>query len=73
MNNDEKKKYSELFQKEKEKYKNDIELVKHYLFLDFNGNVHCLSTAYHIYLNQKIIEGLKKALDHKKVKILGLK
>ena len=52
----EKKKYSKLYEDEKVKFKNDIELVRHYLFRDFNDNVFRSPTAYRIFLNEKLRE-----------------
>ena len=46
LKDEEKKKYSKLFEDEKVKFKADIELVRHYLFKDFNDRVHRPPTAY---------------------------
>lgn len=64
----EKKKYSKLYEDEKVKFKNDIELVRHYLFRDFNDNVFRSPTAYRIFLNEKLREGFEQGLDPKDVR-----
>jgi hypothetical protein len=63
-----KKKYIKLYDEEKVKYKNDIELVRHYLFKDFNDTVRSPPTAYRIFLNEKLREGFEKGYDPKEVK-----
>ena len=50
------------------KYKGEIDLVRHYLFKDYNGLVRRPPTAYRIYLNEKLCEGFEKNLDPKDVK-----
>ena len=64
----EKKKYIKLYEDEKLKYKNDMELVRHYLFKDFNDTVRSAPTAYRIFLNEKLREGFEKGFDPKEVK-----
>ena len=64
----EKKKYIKLYEDEKLKYKNDMELVRHYLFKDFNDTVRSAPTAYRIFLNGKLREGFEKGFDPKEVK-----
>ena len=63
-----KKKYIKLYEEEKVKYKNDMELVRHYLFKDFNDTVRSAPTAYRLFLNEKLREGFDKGLDPKEVK-----
>ena len=63
-----KRKFTKLFEEEKVKYKSDIELVRHYLFKDFNDTVRSAPTAYRIYLNEKLREGFEQGLDPKEVK-----
>lgn len=64
----EKKKYIKLFEEEKAKYKSDIELVRHYLFKDFNETFHQPPTAYRIFLNEKLREGFDQGSDPKEIK-----
>ena len=64
----EKKKYIKLFEEEKAKYKSDIELVRHYLFKDFNDTIHQAPTAYRIFLNEKLREGFDQGSDPKEIK-----
>ena len=68
LKDNEKKKYEKLFEEEKAKYKADIELVRHYLFKDFNSNVKNPPTAYRIYLNEKLREGFEQGSDPKEIK-----
>ncbi len=60
--------YNEKFKEERMKYKGEIELVRHYLFKDYNDIVRRPPTAYRIYLNEKLCEGFEKNLDPKEVK-----
>ena len=64
----EQKKYKKLYEDEKLKYKNDLELVRHYLFKDYNDNVHRPPTSYRIFLSEKLREGFEKGYDPKEVK-----
>ena len=68
LKDSEKKKYQKLYEEEKAKFKSDIELVRHYLFKDFNDNVHSAPTAYRIFLNEKLREGFEKGSDPKEIK-----
>ena len=68
MKEGEKKKYSKQFEDEKVKYKSDIELVRHYLFRDFNDTISRSPTAYRIFLNEKLREGFEQNLDPKDVR-----
>ena len=69
LSDNEKKPYIKLFEDEKTKYKNDLELVRHYLFKDINDSqVQRCPTAYRIFLNEKLREGFEKAYDPKEVK-----
>ena len=68
MKEGEKKKYSKLFEDEKVKFKSDIELVRHYLFRDFNDTISRSPTAYRIFLNEKLREGFEQGLDPKDVR-----
>ena len=63
-----KKKYQKLFEEEKAKFKSDIELVRHYLFKDFNDTIHSAPTAYRIFLNEKLREGFEDGSDPKEIK-----
>ena len=68
MKEGEKKKYAKLYEEEKVKYKADIELVRHYLFKDFNDTISRSPTAYRIFLNEKLREGFEQGLDPKDVR-----
>ena len=68
MKEGEKKKYAKLFEDEKVKFKSDIELVRHYLFRDFNDTISRSPTAYRIFLNEKLREGFEQGLDPKEVR-----
>ena len=68
MKDAEKRKYAKIFEEEKIKYKSDIELVRHYLFKDFNDTVRSAPTAYRIYLNEKLRDGFEQGSDPKEVK-----
>ena len=68
MKEGEKKKYSKLFEDEKVKFKSDLELVRHYLFRDFNDTISRSPTAYRIFLNEKLREGFDQGLDPKEVR-----
>ena len=64
----EKTKYNEKFEQEKIKYRQDIETVRHYLFMDYNDVVHRPPTAYRLFLNERLREGFEKNADPKDVK-----
>ena len=68
MKDADKRKYSKIYEEEKVKYRSDIELVRHYLFKDFNDRVHRPPTAYRIFLNEKLREGFDKGSDPKEIK-----
>jgi hypothetical protein len=68
LKDQDKKKFAKLFEDEKIKYKADIELVRHYLFKDFNDTVCRAPTAYRIFLNEKLREGFEQGTEPKDVK-----
>ena len=68
LSSEEKTRYNKLYEEEKLKYKNDLELVRHYLFKDFNENVRRSPTAYHIFVSEKLRLGFEQNLDPKDVK-----
>ena len=68
LSKEEKKKYIKLYEEEKLKYKNDLELVRHYLFKDFQDTVRRAPTAYQIFLNEKLRLGFEQNLDPKDIK-----
>ena len=68
LSKDEKKKFEKLYEDEKLKYKKDLELVRHYLFKDFNENIRRAPTAYHIFLSEKLRLGFEQHLDPKDIK-----
>ena len=52
-----------LYDKEYKNYLKEIEIVKKYLFKGIDGKLKLNPTAYHIYLNDKLIEGLENGED----------
>ena len=68
LSDKEKDKYKDRFEEDKIKYKSDLEKVRHYLFKDFNDVVRRPPTAYRIFLNERLREGFDKNLDPKEVK-----
>jgi hypothetical protein len=68
MSKEEKKKYVKLYEEEKQKYKNDLELVRHYLFKDYQDTVHRAPTAYQIFVSEKLRLGFEQNLDPKDIK-----
>lgn len=68
LRDSEKRKYIKLFEEEKAKYKADLQLVRHYLFKDFNDTFQHAPTAYRIFLNEKLRDGFEQSLDPKEVK-----
>ena len=68
LSDKEKKEYQEKFEEDKMKFKKDLEIIRHYLFKDYNDVIRSPPTAYKIYLNEKLREGFEKDLDPKKVK-----
>ena len=69
MKDGEKKKYAKLYEDEKVKYKSDLELVKHYLFRDFNDTVYRSPTA----CVKVSIKALIQKMSEKTQEILGRK
>ena len=68
LSDKEKEKYKEKFEEDKLRFKKDLEIVRHFLFKDFNDVVRRPPTAYRIYLNEKLREGFEKDLNPKEVK-----
>ena len=64
----EKEKYKKKFDEDKMKYKSDLEKVKHFLFLDYNDIVSRPPTAYRLFLNERLREGIEKGLDPKEIR-----
>ena len=64
----EKEKYKKKFEEDKMKYKSDLEKVKHFLFLDYNDIVSRPPTAYRLFLNERLREGIEKGLDPKEIR-----
>ena len=63
-----KRQYKELYQKKKNEYIKSIEIVRHFLFKDYNDVVQRSCTPYQIFFNEKLIDGLDKGLDPKNIK-----
>lgn len=68
LNENEKKKYQKLFEEEKKKYQNDLLIVRHYLFFDYNDNILRKPTAYYIFLQERLREGIEKGINPQEVK-----
>lgn len=68
MKDADKRKFAKIYEEEKVKYRSDIELVRHYLFKDFNDTIRSAPTAYRIYLNEKLRDGFEQGSDPKEVK-----
>ena len=68
LSQEEKKKYVKLYEEEKQKYKNDLELVRHYLFKDYQDNIHRAPSAYQIFVSEKLRLGFEQNLDPKDIK-----
>ena len=52
-----KEKYEKKSEEEKEKYKHDLETIKHYIFSEYNQYG---TTAYRIFLNERLKQALEK-------------
>ena len=68
LKKDEKDKYIKLIEDEKYKYKSNIEIVRHYIFKDYDDNFQQIPTAYNIFINEKLRLGFEKKIDPKLVK-----
>lgn len=68
MTQTDKKRYDELFLNKKNKYKRDKEIIKKYIFKSIDGTINIKPTAYKIFVNDYLIEGLDKGYNPKKIK-----
>ena len=68
LQDNEKEKYLDLYKENKRKYQLDHELIRHYLFKDYDYKLRKRPTAYKIFLYEKIREALKNEEDLKNVK-----
>lgn len=68
LNDEEKKIYIKKYEEEKNKYQYELEIVRHYLFKDYNDVIQCSITPYQLFLNEKMIEGFENNLDPNDVK-----
>jgi len=68
LTEEEKEKYKILQLYEKNKYKRDKEIIKQFIFKGLDGKVKIKSTAYQIFVSDKLIEGLEKGIDPKFIK-----
>lgn len=68
LKDSEKEKFTKLFKEKRAKYQSDIELVRHYLFKDYNDSIHSPPTAYKIFVNEKLRDGFEHNLDPKEIK-----
>ena len=63
-----KNKFQKNYDEEKEKYKKDLETVRHYLFRDYNETKKSAPTAYRIFLNEQMRIGFDEGKDPKDIK-----
>lgn len=63
-----KAKYKAKFEEDKTNYKIALEKVRHILFKDYNDIVSRPPTAYRLFLNERLREGLEKNLDPKDIR-----
>jgi hypothetical protein len=68
MNIEERLEFERLEEKDKNRYLRDLEIIKTYIFKSFNGKFTCKPTAYRLFLNEKLIEGLNKNIQPKDIK-----
>lgn len=60
--------YKLLYEKEKKNFQKFFQIVKHYLFKDYDGIIRRFPSWYEIFLDEKIVEVFEKDLDPKIVK-----
>ena len=65
---DKRTQYKKEFFKQNNIYKRELELVKKYIFKGVDGKLKIKSTAFQIFLNDKLIDGLEKNYDPKVIK-----
>jgi hypothetical protein len=65
LGKNEKEKYEKISEEEKEKYKQDLKIIKHYFFSDYSKYG---SSAYKIFLNERLKIGFEKDEDIKTTK-----
>ena len=68
LTDNQKQEYKNEYIKKNNKYKRDIEIIRKYIFKGIDGKIKFKSTAYQIYLNDQLIEGLEKNYDPKYIK-----
>ena len=68
LKDSERRKYTNLYEEEKVKFKADLEMVRHLLFKDYNDIIHRPPTAFRIFLNEKLRNGFDQGIDPKEVK-----
>ena len=68
LTDNQKQEYKNEYIKKNNKYKRDIEIIRKCIFKGIDGKIKFKSTAYQIYLNDQLIEGLEKNYDPKYIK-----
>ena len=68
LSENEKEKYKKIQLDEKIKFMRDKEIIKKYIFKGIDGKLKFKSTSYQIFLNEKMIDGLKNGVNPKEIK-----
>ena len=68
LSENEKEKYKKIQLNEKIKYLRDKEIIRKYIFKGIDGKIKFKSTSYQIFLNEKLIDGLKNGVEPKAIK-----
>ena len=68
LSKEEKQKYEELKEKEKNRYNYEIETIRHYLFRDYNEAIQSSVTAFRLFENERMMEGFEKNLNPNDIK-----
>ena len=63
LSKEEKEKYKELKEKNKNRYEYEIEVIRHYLFRDYNDTIQSSNSAFKLFENEKMRESFEKNLD----------
>ena len=68
MDDEEKAIYKQKAEEEKKRYQYEIEIIRHYLFKDYNENIRSPPTAYSLFVSERMMEGFEQNLDPTEVK-----
>ena len=63
LSKEEKEKYKELKEKNKNRYEYEIEVIRHYLFRDYNDTIQSSNSAFKLFEIEKMRESFEKNLD----------